>query len=166
MGIVVDEFGNKTWAPHQGKQTEFIRLPDDIFEAFYGGAAGGGKTEALLMLPIAKGWWKLGQFRAVFFRRTFPQLESSLISRAKDFYEPLGAVYNETKHIFTFPSGAKFRFASLETDADARRHDTIEYHYVAFEELTEFTEFQYTYLTSRIRKVGQKGLPSIIRGAS
>ena len=44
----------KVWRPNKGKQAEFLSLPDDIFEALYGGQAGPGKSEALLMYPIVK----------------------------------------------------------------------------------------------------------------
>lgn len=152
------------WKPNSEKQEAFVSLPDTIFEGFYGGAAGGGKSEVLLMLPIARGWHLNPRFHAIIFRRTFPQLEASLIPRSMD-YKFFGGEYNATKHLWTFPSGALIRFGYIEQDKNAREHDTAEYNLIEFDELTHFTEFQYRYLMSRCRS-SVVGLPAIMRSAS
>lgn len=154
----------KTWRPHP-KQLEFLQLPHSIFEGMYGGAAGGGKSEVLLMEPIYHEWYKHPKFKGILFRRTFPQLEESLIPRSRDFYKPTGGIYNDQKHVWTWPSGASLRFGYLDQDKDALDHDTAEYHYLGFDELTAFTEFMYLYLTSRVRS-SIKGLPAIVRSAT
>lgn len=162
---------NKVWRPSK-RQADFLALPDSIFEGFYGGAAGGGKSDVLLILPIAREFYKVPQFKGIIFRRTFPELEESLILRSKTgiglegpSYYDIGGKYNDQKHVWTFPSGAVMRFSYLETDDDARSHDTAEYNYAAFDELTAFTLYQYLYITSRVRSV-TSGLPAIIRSAS
>lgn len=163
---------DKVWKPH-AKQIEFIQLPFSVFEALYGGAVGGGKSELLYMLPIIYGFHKIPGFHGVLFRETFPQLEASLILRAVPIYKMLGASYDSTKHVCTFPTveggPAIIRFSYLETDKDARDHDTNEYQYEGFDELTAIPDSpafnRYIYLTSRVRSI-LDGVPPIIRAAT
>jgi hypothetical protein len=153
------------WKPHP-KQQKFIELPFDIDEALYGGAVGGGKSELLLWLPVVYGFHQYPAFHGVVFRETFPQLESSLIPRAKLIYERhFGAKYNEQKHVFTFPSGARMRMSYLEHDDQVKDHDTNEYQYIGYDELTAFTYRRYNYIVSA-RKRSSFNLPAITRVAA
>src|SRR5436309_1315045 len=85
----VDKLENQ-WRPNP-RQEDFFSIPNSIFEALYGGALGGGKSEVILMLPIIKRFYLHPLFHGILFRRTFPQLEESLIMRALDsiHYGPL-----------------------------------------------------------------------------
>ena len=103
---VLEKFS--TWRPHP-RQEDFLQVPYEVFEVLYGGALGGGKTDALIVAPIVLRTKKSKiqlyehpQFVGIIFRRTFPELEKKIIPRAKQIYESLGAVYNETKKCFTF----------------------------------------------------------------
>src|SRR5687767_2998063 len=86
------------WFPHEGPQSEFLALT--CFEALYGGAAGGGKSDALLVDAIryvGRGYGTA--YQAALFRRTFPELESSLVRRSHDLYPRLGGRYSEQKRL-------------------------------------------------------------------
>ena len=165
MGLEELEPGTKFWKPHP-KQERFLELPSEVFEGFYGGAAGGGKSELLVAIPIVKGFYKAPGFHGIVFRRTFPQLEESLIPRSRELYTSVGGHYDRSKHVWTFPSGATIRFSHLDSDDDARRHDTAEYQYAAFDELTHFTEFMYTYVASSRVRSTIPGIPAMVRSAS
>lgn len=159
----------RIWKPHS-KQEEFIRIPFSVFEAMYGGAVGGGKSELLYMLPIVYGFHKVKGFHGVLFRETYPQLEASLIMRAVPIYQAIGGNYDAQKHAFKFDgSDAVIRFSYLENDKDARDHDTNEYQYLGFDELTAIPETpifnRYIYLTSRVRSI-IPGIPPIVRSAT
>lgn len=164
-----DRLTNLTeWRPTE-RQEDFFQIPYDVFEALYGGALGGGKTTALILVPILlrtknsnRQLYEHPNFIGIIFRRTFPELEKLVIDRAKHYYLPLGAVYNETKKVFTFPSGAKMFLDHMEKEKDVLRHDTNEYNYVGIDQAEQFTEFQLRYITSRIRSANTD-LPTICR---
>ncbi len=153
------------WHPNSEPQETFLALPDSIFEACYGGAAGGGKTETLVYLPLVKGFHQDPRYKGITFRRTFKQLERSLIPRAKEVYFKIpGTTFNASEYKFTFASGASHWFGYLETDDHARQYDTDEYNLIMFEELAHFTYYQYIYLTTRCRT--SSNLPAIMRNAA
>ena len=150
------------WRPNPGPQEAFLRC--GAFEALYGGAAGGGKSEALLAGALRL----VGEpsYRALLLRRTFPELKRSLIERtlAAGVYRGLGGSYHSTDHFWRFPSGAVIEFGSLEHEHDVHRYQSAEYQYVGFDELTSFLESQFVYLSSRLRS--SRGLPLRLRGGS
>jgi len=157
------------WRPHP-KQALALAIPDSVFEALYGGALGGGKTDYLLSIPIVKqtldGSKQLYQhpyFKGIIFRRKYTELEKEVIPRAKHWYQRiLGAKYNETKHAFYFPSGAIVFLSHMEKEDDVFSHDTNEYNYVGIDQAEQFTKFQLQYITSRIRS-SRRDLPKIYR---
>lgn len=153
-----------TWKPHD-RQEIFLSIPDSVFEAFYGGAAFGGKSEVLMNLPLCRDFYNHPRFKGIIFRRTYPELEKSLIPRSYEYYKPTGGDYNSQLHRWKWPSGAYLDFGYAEHEQDVRTYDTTEYNYMGFDELTSFTEFQYLYLTSRCRSSSTE-LPALVRSAS
>jgi Terminase large subunit, T4likevirus-type, N-terminal len=156
---------DKVWKPHKRQET-FAEIPDVVFEALYGGAAGGGKSELLLMLPIVRGFYKEPRFKGLLLRRTFPELEAEIIVRSREWYPLTGAKYNEDKKRWTFPSGAIMQFGHAEYESDVRKYDSSEYNYVAFDELTSFTKFQYIYITRTRCRSSSSRLPAIARAGT
>lgn len=155
----------KEWKPHH-KQEEFLQLPFSIFEGFFGGAAGPGKTETLMMYPIVHGFYRHPGFKGILLRRTFPDLEKEIILRSQEYFPLTGGKYNEQKKRWSWPWGAYFVFGHAEHEKDIRSYDSAEYNYVAFDELTHFTEFQYLYLTLSRCRSSDPSLPAIVRSAS
>lgn len=136
------------WQPQAGPQIAFHK--SNVFEVLYGGAAGGGKSDSLLIEGLRQAHKR--HYRAIIFRRTFPELQE-LIDRSLELF-PLvfpGAVWNEQKKRWVFPSGAMYFFGVMDHENDKYRYQGKQYQYIAFDELTQFTETQYLYMYSRCR---------------
>jgi hypothetical protein len=140
------------WKPTD-KQSEFLSCSDD--EVLFGGAAGGGKSDAIVIDAIGAGFdgYKNARYRALLIRRTFPQLRE-LIDRTRVIYPAIdgGAKYKEADKTWEFSSGAKVIFGFCERDADVYQYQGQEYQWIGMDELGHFpTPFVYEYLTSRLR---------------
>ena len=145
--------------PQEGAQEKFLRCNADI--AFYGGAAGGGKSYAILLDPLYDINNK--NFGAVIFRRTTKQItsEGGLWDVAGDLYTKLGALPNNQSLSYRFPSGSKVTFAHMEYEKNRLDWQGSQIPFIGFDELTHFTWKQFTYLVSRNRSVS--GAKSRIR---
>lgn len=138
------------WSP-QPRQWEFMSRTED--EVLYGGAAGGGKSDALVIEALRQ--VDIPHYRGVIVRKTFPQC-AALIDKTESYYKAAfpQAKYNDTKHVWTFPSGAKIYFGSLQHPQDKIKYQGKNYDFIGIDELTHFTYEEYSYLKSRNRPQG------------
>ena len=152
--------------PHtpSARQRQFLDL--DCLEALYGGAAGGGKSEALLMAALQ--YVNTPGYAALILRKDTQrlQLAGGLIPRSLEWLADSGAVWNASRRQWTFPSGATLTFGYLATGLDKYRYGSSEFQFIAFDELTEFAEDDYLFLFSRLRKVKDLDVPLRMRCAS
>lgn len=160
------ETSDVVWRPTP-RQSRLLACDD--FEVLYGGAAGAGKSDALLIdaLCLQHGGPDNAAHRAILFRRSFPELRD-LIDRSRELYPIIipGAAYNQTEKVWTFPSGAKVEFGYLQHDNDRFKYRGRAWNYIGFDELTLWpTPVCYLYLFSRCRST-DRSLPRYIRATT
>ena len=134
------------WYPHEGPQKEFCSRPE--FEVLFGGAAGPGKTDCLIM--EATRYAKYDTYRGLILRRTFPQLQE-IIDRCWHWYPKMGATYRSGEHRWNFEGGGIVQLGHMQHEQDKYNYQGKEFHFIGFDELTQFTPTQYMYLHSRAR---------------
>ena len=149
------------WRP-QPKQRAFMERPE--YEALYGGAAGGGKSDALLCEALRQ--VHIPHYRGLILRKTYPEL-SELVDRSRELYPGAfpQAKYVGTEHVWLFPSGAKIYFGAMQYESDRTKYQGKRYDFIAFDELTHFTWNEYAYMFSRNRPSGP-GTRVYIRAAT
>lgn len=151
------------------KQAAFMLL--DTKEGFYGGAAGGGKSDALLMCALQ--YVDVPGYAAIIFRKSFADLvkPGALIDRAMEWLAP----WIQTKEIrwvdkekkFVFPSGAILQFGYMETPRDRFNYQGGEYQFIGWDEVTHIYKIAYTYMFSRLRRLKTAmHIPLRVRAAS
>ena len=138
-------------APQAGPQTQFMASSADII--IYGGAAGGGKTYALLLEALRHKDVK--SFGAVIFRHNYNQItaEGGLWDASQKIFNQVPDAHSRKspKLHWRFDGGAKLSFAHIERDEDLKSWQGTEIAYIGFDELTHFTKHQFLYMLSRNR---------------
>jgi len=134
---------------NEGPQEDFLASSET--DVLYGGAAGGGKSYAMLVDPLR--YAHRSAHRGLIIRRSMPELRE-LIDKSRELYPKAfpGCKYKEVEKLWNFPSGAKIEFGFLERDADVYRYQGQAYSWIGFDEITHLpTEFAWNYLASRLR---------------
>ena len=134
-------------------------------EILYGGAAGGGKTKALIMDAFFR-CLKWPGTTAVIFRRSYTELEDTDIKEAQSSYPESVATYNTGRHEYRLINGSKIMFRHCENEADRFKYSGLEAQFMYFDELTTFTQVIYDFLKTRLRAKKSLGVVPIVRSAS
>jgi hypothetical protein len=142
---------NVIWKP-QPRQQAFMERGE--YEAFYGGAAGGGKSDVLVIEALRQ--VHIPHYKGIIFRKTYTQL-GELLAKADSYYPRIfpGAKYNSQQHVWKFPSGARIYFAGMQYLKDRTKWQGWQFDFIGFDELTHFQFDEYSYMWSRNRASGK-----------
>lgn len=143
------------------KQKKFIEA--DSTEVLFGGAAGGGKSYGQLIDALLFAL-KYPRSKQLILRRTFPELDKSLIRVAREIYPKAEFRYNQSNHCGRFRNGSIIDFSYCDKESDVYKYQSAEYDVIRFDELTHFTEYMYVYLISRVR--GTNGYPKQVKSST
>lgn len=148
------------WKPHPGPQEIFCSAWQD--EVLFGGAAGPGKTDCLIM--EATRFVEHPKHKGIILRRTFPQMQE-ILDRTREYYPQLGGEYKATEHRWYFPSGKTINLGHMSDEGSEYNYQGQEYSDIFFDEAGQFLPKQLAYLFSRCRSTDPE-IPKRIRYAS
>lgn len=168
--------GKRLLPPKRNREPKRLRYPYDPFpkqaqahqawadELLFGGAAGPGKTDWLIAEVVIT-LLELGSRlparsprpTGVIFRRTFPELARprGIIHRLIERLPREVATYNAGEHVWTFRNGAKLLLSHLQHEADVQDHQGAEYDVIGWDQVEQFTEYQYRFMSQRLRSAGE-----------
>lgn len=151
---------------HAPTERQKIFLEQTALEVMFGGAAGGGKSDALLLAALQ--YIDVPSYSALIIRRTYSDLSlpGAIMDRAKEWLIPQGVRWSEKDKRFTFPSGATLSFGYLDTEQDKYRYQGAAAQFIGVDELTQFPEPNYRYLASRMRRLEGTNVPIRLWSAS
>ena len=141
------------FCPEEPSITQKVFLRSYSLEGLFGGAAGGGKSSALLMSALQ--YVDVPGYSAILFRRTYADLAlpGALMDRFRSWISLYDDVHwNANSFIATFPSGARISFGYLNNTNDYLRYKGSEFQFIGMDEVTEIRESDYRYLFSRLRR--------------
>ena len=141
------------FCPEEPSINQKVFLRTNAIEALFGGAAGGGKSSALLMAALQ--YVDIPGYSAILFRRTFADLSlpGALMDRFRSWASNYDDIHwNSNTFIATFPSGARISFGYLNNVNDYLRYKGSEFQFIGMDEVTEIRESDYRYLFSRLRR--------------
>ena len=141
------------FCPEEPSVNQKVFLRTNSLEGLFGGAAGGGKSSALLMSALQ--YVDIPNYSAILFRRTFADLSlpGALMDRFKSWINLYDDVHwNNNSFVATFPSGARVSFGYLNNVGDYLRYKGSEFQFIGMDEVTEIRESDYRYMFSRLRR--------------
>lgn len=163
---LIERVRQSPYIPHEptAKQWAFLLAPET--EVGYGGAAGGGKSDALLMAALI--YADQPEYSALLLRTSYAELkqEGALIPRSRKWLGPTDAEYNRQDKAWSFPSGATVAFGYLDAEGDERQYQSAHFHFIGFDEATQFSENHYRFLFSRLRRGEGSDIPLRMRSAT
>jgi predicted phage terminase large subunit-like protein len=141
------------FCPEEASLTQKVFLRSYSLEGLFGGAAGGGKSSALLMAALQ--YVDIPNYSAILFRRTYADLAlpGALMDRFRSWVSAYDDVHwNANSYVATFPSGARVSFGYLNNTNDYLRYKGSEFQFIGMDEVTEIRESDYRYMFSRLRR--------------
>ena len=141
------------FCPEEASLTQKVFLRSYSLEGLFGGAAGGGKSSALLMAALQ--YVDVPNYSAILFRRTYADLSlpGALMDRFRGWVSAYDDVHwNANSYVATFPSGARVSFGYLNNTNDYLRYKGSEFQFIGMDEVTEIRESDYRYMFSRLRR--------------
>lgn len=154
------------YIPHTPTIRQAYFLSRMELEAFYGGAGGGGKSDALLMAALQ--FVQTPGYAALLLRKTFKDLQqpNALMPRSVAWLAGTDATMHDGGKEWRFPSGAVLKFGYLDSPLDKYQYQSAEFQFIGFDELTHFREDDYRYMFSRLRRLKGVNVPIRMRSAS
>ena len=151
--------------PYKPTEKQKIFHASPANEILYGGAAGGGKTKAIIMDALFR-TLKYPNTTAVIFRRTYQELKDTDIKEALESYPEELCKYISGNYEFRMRNGSKILFRHCENEKDRFKYSGIEIQFLYFDELTSFEQIIYDFLKTRLRAKKSLGVVPIVRAAS
>ncbi|MCK5633433.1 terminase family protein, partial [bacterium] len=155
------------YIPHEptARQTAFLLLCD-ILEVFFGGAAGGGKSDALLMAALQ--YVDCPDYAAIIFRDSYTNLSqpNALMEVATDWLGGTDVLWKEKAKTWIFPTGATLTFGSMDKPKDHLKYKGAEFQFIGFDEASDLKWKHIMYMFSRLRKKEVNTVPLRFRLAS
>ena len=148
------------WEAFPGSQTSFLETR--ATEALYGGSAGCGKSQALLV--DAARYYKRRGYKALLLRRTAKETKRSVADLAHQFYGATGLGMRYEHGVWSYPNGGTIVFDGINREQDIFKYNSTAWCYIGFDELSTFTEMQYIYMFSRLR--GPIDIPWYVRSCT
>lgn len=134
-------------------------------EILYGGAAGGGKSYAIVWDALVR-CQMYPRTHAYMFRRTYPELEQTLIATAREIIPPSLGKYKSSTHVFVLENKSEIHFCHLNEEADKLKYQGAQIQWLYFDELTHFSQSMYEYLRTRLRAPVHLNVTPVVRCAS